>query len=156
EVAVNLHNLAALRHAQSKRRVKGAREEAEQLYRRALAIKEKLFGADHPDVALTLNNLAAFYKSQKSYAEAEPLYQRPLAIFEQRLGASHPHVPICLDNYAQLLRAMKRTEEARALEARAKLLRRGLTLLDDEAIAATSTVNPQLAKFALTVSESST
>ena len=32
--------------------------EAEPLYRRALAIDEKSYGPDHPDVARDLNNLA--------------------------------------------------------------------------------------------------
>jgi hypothetical protein len=32
--------------------------EAEPLYRRALAITEKSFGPEHPDVAIRLNNLA--------------------------------------------------------------------------------------------------
>ena len=32
--------------------------DAEALYRRALSIKESLLGRDHPDVALSLNNLA--------------------------------------------------------------------------------------------------
>ena len=37
--------------------------EAESLYRRALAIKEEALGTDHPDVGLTLNNLAVLYKA---------------------------------------------------------------------------------------------
>jgi hypothetical protein len=34
--------------------------------------KENIPGPEHPDVAMTLNNLAAFYKSVEKYAEAEP------------------------------------------------------------------------------------
>jgi hypothetical protein len=34
-------------------------EEAEPLYRRALAIDEQSFGPDHPNVGTDLNNLAA-------------------------------------------------------------------------------------------------
>ena len=54
--------------------------EAEPLYQRALAIDENALGADHPDVAIDLNNLALLYHTQGKYAEAEPLYQRALAI----------------------------------------------------------------------------
>lgn len=36
----------------------GNYEEAEEMYRRSLAIREKVLGADHPDVAEGLNNLA--------------------------------------------------------------------------------------------------
>ena len=32
---------------------------------RALMIKEQIFGQEHPDIAMTLNNLAVFYKASK-------------------------------------------------------------------------------------------
>ncbi|MCC5637462.1 tetratricopeptide repeat protein, partial [Nostoc sp. CHAB 5844] len=35
---------------------------------------QTLFTGDHPDVALSLNNLAELYRSQGRYSEAEPLY----------------------------------------------------------------------------------
>ena len=38
--------------------------EAERLYKRSLAIREKVLGPDHPKVALSLNNLAWFLQSQ--------------------------------------------------------------------------------------------
>jgi hypothetical protein len=85
EVAVNLNNLAALRQAG------GDAREAEELYRRALALKEKLRGANHPDVAVTANNLAVLYKHQGRYADAERLYRRALTTFECSFGVSHPN-----------------------------------------------------------------
>ncbi len=94
--------------------------EAEPLYQRALAMKEKLLGKHHPDVAMTLNNLAVFYKSQGRFNDAEPLYQRSLLIFEKTFGANHPKVATCLLNYASLLRKMNRPDKAQTLEARAK------------------------------------
>ena len=60
------------------------------LAQRALAIREKALGPDHPDVALALNNLAELYRNQGRYAEAEPLYKRALAIEEKALGPDHP------------------------------------------------------------------
>jgi hypothetical protein len=36
----------------------------------------KVLGPDHPDVAISLNNLASLYESQGQYAEAEPLQRR--------------------------------------------------------------------------------
>ena len=53
---------------------------------------EKALGADHPDVAATLNNLAVVYTAQGRYADAEGLYKRALAIKEKALGADHPAV----------------------------------------------------------------
>jgi len=44
---------------------------------RALAIREKALGAEHPDVAQSLNSLAGlYYYNQGKYAEAESLYRR--------------------------------------------------------------------------------
>jgi Flp pilus assembly protein TadD len=57
--------------------------EAEPLYRRALAIKEKSFGPEHPEVATGLNNLALLLGATNRLAEAEPLLRRALAIDEK-------------------------------------------------------------------------
>ena len=46
---------------------------AEPLYRRALAIDEKSFGPEHPNVAIRLNNLALLLSATNRLAEAEPL-----------------------------------------------------------------------------------
>lgn len=62
---------------------------AEPLLRRALAIREKALGPDHPDTATSLNNLALLYQYVGDYAKAEPLLQRALAIYRKRCGASH-------------------------------------------------------------------
>jgi tetratricopeptide (TPR) repeat protein len=48
------------------------------------------FGPKQPEVAKTLNNLAALYYAQGRYAEAEPLYEQALAIAERALGSNHP------------------------------------------------------------------
>ena len=85
-------------------RVQGKYGEAEPLYRRALAIREKSLGSDHPQVATSLNNLAGLYHGQGKYDEAEPLFRRALAIREKSLGSDHPHVAISLNNLAELYR----------------------------------------------------
>ena len=46
--------------------------EAEPLYKRALAIREKSLRPDHPDMAQTLNNLAELYCVQGEYQERNP------------------------------------------------------------------------------------
>ena len=52
DVAMSLNNLAMLLHTE------GKYAEAEPLHRRALAMREKALGPEHPDVAQSLNNLA--------------------------------------------------------------------------------------------------
>ena len=70
----------------------------EPLYKRSLAIFEKVLGPDHPSVAMALNNLAALYRNQGQYAQAEPLHKRSLAIREKALGPDHPDVATSLNN----------------------------------------------------------
>src|SRR5260370_13210622 len=66
-------------------------EQAKPLYQRALTIREQVLGPNHPDTALSLNNLAPLYRWQGSSDQVKPLYQRALAINEQALGPNHPH-----------------------------------------------------------------
>jgi len=54
-----------------------------------LAIDEKKLGANHPDTATDLNNLAKLYAAQGRLAEAEPYYTRAVAIRTKRLGPNH-------------------------------------------------------------------
>ena len=101
----------------------GKYAEALPLYKRALAIREKTLGPEHPEVALSLNNLAELYRVQGEYAEALPLYKRSLAIAEKALGPEHPDVALSLNNLAELYRNTGRIEEAEVLERRvAKIL----------------------------------
>ena len=65
--ATTLNNLAGLYRAQARY------AEAEPLYKRALAIREKALGPAHPDVATSLNNLALFYREQGRNQDVERL-----------------------------------------------------------------------------------
>ena len=88
-------------------RRRGNHKGAERLYRRALSIKEKALGPEHPDIAMTLNNLAVLYKSENKLRAAAPLYLRALTIFEHALGSKHPNTIVCRTNYAELVGEMK-------------------------------------------------
>jgi len=88
--------------------------EAEPLMRRALAIDERSFGPDHPDVAIDLNNLAQLLKATDRLAEAEPRYRRSIQIlilFRRRTGHEHPGVHVVLNNYRDLLQALGKTTD---------------------------------------------
>ena len=98
-------------------------EKAEPLYQRALAVREKALGKDHPDVAISLGNLAALYHAQGKYAQAEPLYQRALAVMEKALGKDHPDVATCLNNLASLYHAQGKYAQAEPLYQRALAVR---------------------------------
>jgi hypothetical protein len=73
------------------------------LYRRALAIKEKILGPDHPDVAMTLHNLAALRAAAGAPDEARGLYTRALEIFERALAEAHPKTRACRASYREML-----------------------------------------------------
>src|SRR5262245_66595533 len=77
------------------------------LYKRALAIGEKVLGPNHPNVAGALSNLAALYVDQRRHADAEPLHKRALAIGEKVLGPNHPNVANDLNNLALLFTAYR-------------------------------------------------
>ncbi len=108
---------------------KALHAEAEPLMRRALAIDEKAFGTEHPDVASRLNNLAQLLQDTNRLGEAEPLMRRALAIDDKAFGADHPKVAIRLNNLASLLQATNRLAEAESL------MRRALAI-DDKAFGA--------------------
>ena len=82
------------------------------MIRRSLAIREKVLGPDHPDVARSLNNMADLYERQKRYADAEPLYRRALAIRERAVGLDHPETATSTNNLAYLLRLEDKTADA--------------------------------------------
>ncbi len=64
----------------------GRYAEARTFFEKALALREKSLGPEHPDVATSLNNLAVLFENQGQYPKAEPLLQRALAVREKVLG----------------------------------------------------------------------
>jgi CHAT domain-containing protein len=72
---------------------------------RALELREKALGPDHPDVANSLHNLAIIYRLKGDYAKAEPLFQRTLDIWEKALGPEHRNVAESLNLLARLYEA---------------------------------------------------
>ena len=96
--------------------------EAEPLFRRALAIREKTLDEDHTVTATSLNDLGVLLRLQGRFMEAEPLLCRALAIREKALGPDHPDTATSLINLALLRQDQRRLEEAEPL------LRRGLAI----------------------------
>ncbi len=86
-------------------------------------IRVPALGPEHPDVSLSLNNLAALYLAQGKYTEAEPLFQRALIVLTRAVGPEHPVVATMLESYARMLRVLNRHDEAEKMEARAQAIR---------------------------------
>jgi tetratricopeptide (TPR) repeat protein len=91
----------------------GRYAEAIEPAQKALAIRIKVLGPDHPLVAPSLNNLALIYKKMGAHAKALPLYKRALAIDLKTSGPDSPYVAITLNNLAGLY--LSRGEYAKAL-----------------------------------------
>ena len=99
-------------------KAEGREAEAEPLIKHSLAIREKLLGPGHPDVARSLNNLADLYQRQRRYGDAEPLFKRALAIREATVGTEHPDTAMSVNNLASLYQAEGRTADALPLVER--------------------------------------
>jgi CHAT domain-containing protein/Tfp pilus assembly protein PilF len=79
----------------------GAYDKAQSLSERALATRTRVLGADHREVAASLNSLGVIWNSKDDYERAETLYQRALAIYEKTFGNDHPAGAEVLDNLAK-------------------------------------------------------
>ena len=82
--------LNGLQHALSKL---GKYAEGIEPCRKAMEIRGGLLGENHPDYALSLNNLAGLYLRLGEYAKAEPLYHQALEIWKRRWARTTPTMP---------------------------------------------------------------
>jgi tetratricopeptide (TPR) repeat protein len=114
-----LNGLATYRHA-----ALAAYAEAQPLCERALAIREKVLGPEHPDTATSLDRLGLLLKAQDDLAAARPLHERALAIREKALGPEHPDTATSLNNLARLL------QEQGDLAGARPILERALTIYE--------------------------
>jgi len=76
---------------------------ARPLAERALAIREKALGPEHPATAVSLNNLASLLQDLGDLAAARTLFERALAIREKALGSEHPDTNRTRCHLARLL-----------------------------------------------------
>ncbi|MGF2039129.1 MAG: tetratricopeptide repeat protein [Nostoc sp. CmiVER01] len=95
-------------------------------YDQCLEITKERLGEEHPDVALSLNNLANLYYYQGRYSQAEPLHIQALVLYRKLLGEEHPDVAASLNNLAALYCSQGRYSEAEPLHIQALALRRKL------------------------------
>jgi len=88
---------------------------SEELLRSALAMKRKLYTDVHPEVALSLNNLASIYRARGDLDEAERSCLEALAIQRKLLGEAHPDIAQAMHNVAILRQNKGDWEGAREL-----------------------------------------
>jgi tetratricopeptide (TPR) repeat protein len=101
--------------------------DAEPVLLRAAAVKESVYGSDHPDYARGLLDLGTLYRIAGQHAKAEGPIRRAVAILEKALGPEHPEVAGNLTNLGGRLRDQGKFADAepilkRALAIREKIL----------------------------------
>ncbi len=67
-------------------------------------------GKDHPDTAITYNNIALVYHAQGEYGKALEWFQKALEISEKMLGKEHPTTTIIADNMQFVLNKLAKNE----------------------------------------------
>ena len=92
----------------------------EQERRAVLAVRERVFGAEHPETLSIRNSVASALSLQGKHAEAEQEYRAVLAIQERVLGAEHPDVFQSCTSLAHCLCNQKKLPEALAFIERAE------------------------------------
>jgi tetratricopeptide (TPR) repeat protein len=88
---------------------------ARPLYHRALAIREKVLGPEHPFTAYSLNDVAYILHAQGDFDGARPYYERALSICEREYGPGHPNTSLTRTNLARLVLAQGAASEALGL-----------------------------------------
>lgn len=87
--------------------------DAEPLYRRALAARQKALGENSPKTADSYNNLALNLTAQNQHGEAERLLRRALELFRAVHGERHADTAAIYDNIGGSLAHQGRYPEAR-------------------------------------------
>jgi len=97
-------------------------DEAIPLARRAVEIREKRLGHNHPLVGDALENLAYLYQGKGKYAQAESLYKRRLSIAEEAYGRDSLRLTATLGQLGWLSYALGDNIQAEELFGRALLI----------------------------------
>jgi tetratricopeptide (TPR) repeat protein len=77
---------------------KGQYDKAIEYYEKALVIRKKELGENHPDTATSYNNLGAAYHDKGQYDKAIEYLEKALAILTKFLPEDHPTVQIMREN----------------------------------------------------------
>jgi serine/threonine protein kinase/tetratricopeptide (TPR) repeat protein len=100
----------------------GDRQGALRVWQRALALKEKALGREHPDVGVSEGNIAIALGELSLNQEALAHVDRSIVLLEHGLGAGHPDLATQLSNRGEILDALGRHREARQSFERARVI----------------------------------
>jgi tetratricopeptide (TPR) repeat protein len=92
---------------------------ARELHEQALAMYQRLYEGDHPDVARSLGNLAVDLRVLGEQGRARELHEQALAMYQRLFEGDHPDVAQSLSDLAFYLGVMGEQERARELNEQA-------------------------------------
>lgn len=98
---------------------RGELAQARSLLEDVLASRERLLGERHPDVAVTIKELAGIARQLGENADAEALYLAALSINEEMLGTDHPETANNLNSLAVFFRSLGQDDQALGFATRA-------------------------------------
>jgi tetratricopeptide (TPR) repeat protein len=93
----------------------GRYETAQKRLNKAVIIRERSLGAEHPDTLKSVGILGLLLQAQGKYDEAEPLARQALEGYTKALGIEHLDTLTSVDNFASLLQAQGKYDEAEPL-----------------------------------------
>jgi serine/threonine-protein kinase len=97
--------------------------EAERAFLQSIDITGRMLGPSHPDLSITLANLAEFYSAIGRYEDALMQLERCLTILRGLDQPLNDRVARTLDIYAEVLQKQGRSNDARDLRADARRIR---------------------------------
>jgi tetratricopeptide (TPR) repeat protein len=96
----------------------GKHAEAREHQERSFALRERVYGAESPEVAIGLNNLGIAVMKQRKNDEAVGYFERAIAMQERLLGPTHPDLTLPLSNLSAVRCDQGKLDEALAFDER--------------------------------------
>jgi tetratricopeptide (TPR) repeat protein len=121
---MSMNNLATVLRDQ------GKYEQAEEMYRQALRLRETILGKEHPDTLTSVDNLALLLSCQGKYEQAEEMHRQTIRLRETILGKEHPATLTSIDNLAVVLNDQGKYNQAEEIHQQTLKLRK--TILGNE------------------------
>ena len=128
-------------------------EEAEQAYKKSLALAEETDTSDNADVSYSLDRLAELYKMHGRYKEAEPLFKRALTIRRKAYGEKNLFVAESLKKLSELYSLQGKSKEAQVLLKEAVAIDSATTVEKVKPVAEVKSAKTEFAEETLAMPE---
>ena len=100
----------------------GEYNQAIELHRKALLIRNQINGEDHANVATIYSNLALVYATLNEYNQAKDLNEKALLIRKKLFGEDHADVAITYNNLASVYYGLGEYNQAKELHEKALMI----------------------------------